>query len=549
MGTVRALAAIALVAACLSRTTPAGADPLPAGARRADPRLERPVTFQADRVRVADLLARLAEQTGVALSAGTNGDGAGDEVVTVAFRSLQLAEALDALWSLFSHQGGEWHWLRDGALGSPRYRLLRPRAAQLLPFRLKQLTESIWWEHVEKMRAAVRLSPEALQEAARSDPVLRACFPTPNTRMERGLRLFFTHFTEEQQREILAGKRQPTVPIRDLGQPGLEMVRLLWDRALPTRAGDYSALPESAEFYVGVRPGSTPTMFIQFGDLGGYGYLGGLVVRGEWAERLRALWLMRGDSLESDLAEAVVPRQTRPAPTEPLMVLDRLRELSEDAPLSLLAWSVPSIPPKQVNPHEPGSPGGKKLSEFLTILSKTPFYSVHKWRGRVLLLNELMWFEGAARGETVPFAEIVELRRQAEEGNGFLSLRNLARAAGRLSDVQLYSLRGEFDALAHVARWHPIFRLMDHPVRFAGLTSARGLSLRGLTQQLRTLSDPRFEPFLAGGEARALRVTEAPGTKGARQVTLVLLGSGDKVLATSGFSFGPRKPPDSRARP
>ena len=98
------------IAAGLLAASPALGDDLKASEARQDARLEKRVTLSEPRVWLGDLLEKLTAQTGVSLSAGDSGDGAGDPEVTVFVTGTRLKDLMSALWSLVSYRGAEWHW-------------------------------------------------------------------------------------------------------------------------------------------------------------------------------------------------------------------------------------------------------------------------------------------------------------------------------------------------------------------------------------------------------------------------------------------------------
>ena len=111
---------------------PSRADEVTAAMRKADARLQTRVTLRSPRILVGEMLERLSRQSGVTLTADADSLTGGDSVA-VSLRDVPLADAMNALWSLFSYRHAEWDWRRNairGESGRYAYTLARPDYAR-----------------------------------------------------------------------------------------------------------------------------------------------------------------------------------------------------------------------------------------------------------------------------------------------------------------------------------------------------------------------------------------------------------------------------------
>ncbi len=258
--------------------TAVAASPLTGDQKREDPRLSQRVNIQFTQGYVTELMDRLARDTGVQVSAGgaaSIADGAGDERITVYIRTAPLFDVLNAVWSLYSYRGAEWHWERDSKGRTVGYTLRRGRNAQLFPYRLRQASHEAYAAHTEAMLAAVHLPPDQLAALRRRNHAVDRCFESE--RLVSGLRAFVGALSPADQGAVLRGEARITVPRGGLSPSAQQWANSIFEQQLPPSIRPPGRLPPTnVTCYARTAPGFIfPSLILNLDGLGGYAYLGG----------------------------------------------------------------------------------------------------------------------------------------------------------------------------------------------------------------------------------------------------------------------------------
>lgn len=235
----------------------------------------------------------------------------------------------------------------------------------------------------------------------------------------------------------------------------------------------------------------------------------------KWRGKIADGWMLSEDAARDEAAsggelkapdkEALPPEQgERLYP----LVLRRLRQVSDAAPLSLMARlpapgkRTGSIPPNLRKP-----PYGQTVQAFLEALTANQPHLRHKWREGILLLSDPVALLEDSEEARVPWAVFKELRAAREAApSGLLSLAHLFSAARQLTPPQLQHLGDdEFPQLREVAQWHDLYRRLERaPEILERLYTERGAPLSIVASALRT--NPRMEPLLQNPDAAYVRL-------------------------------------------
>jgi hypothetical protein len=517
------LTVLTALALLIPPATPAGCQPVTASRRKDDPRLERPVTVLRARVRVGELLDRLSTYSGVALSAGDRGDGASDPEVAVFAEKVRLGDLMNAIWSLVSYQGAEWHWSRTGRAPGFRYQLERPAAAQLLGARLREQLQADFEAQAARMVDAIDLPPEQLRLLEGRDPGLDSLIGNDRLgfgdRNRGGLRLFRDVLTSEQQIRVLRGHEAARVPFGELPQSGQAWVRDLWAQTGVQESLDGGPfqpvpVPSWVEFRADRLDGEmTPALFILPEKLGGYAYVGGKPFEDWYQRKLQELWMLPGDTRADDAGGRRVPTPvSQPAPRSGEGILAyRLEQLARASDLPVMA----RLPYNERNVKDPRPPYGSTVQGYLQPLWSTLPHLGSKWRHGVLLVAFHPWFLPGEDDTLVPWGLVKHLRQAERDAGGLLTLDDLAAAAAALTEGQLNRLGREFAAMTFVARWRDLFGLYqaspaarEHLASPAGMPIAEVLPLLGPESppKARSLAQRQLKSSLASGRVTAVRL-------------------------------------------
>jgi len=449
---------------------PGRADEVTGAMRKADPRLQTRVTLRSPRILVGELLERLSKQSGVALSADDE-SAAGSDAVAVSLRDVPLADALDALWSLFSYKHMEWDWRRSpikGEAGKYTYKLTRPDYARFQAERLKKLVQADFEAQAQELLDALNMPPDQLKEAAKHDFLLNSLLD--DGRVGPGMRVLAS-LPPGALLTMLRGGPGISMPVSQLppqSQQALEEARA-WLTAkfasehVPEEMIKKST-PEPTQISISVSRDPdqvAPGLYIDTG-MGSGDYFGGGYMEAPWRQKMNANWMQPKDAAE-DPASAralAVPKQP-PAAASRHPLADYLLRSSEVANIPLMA-RLPHNLDETTNAGTISQlPAAKTIGALLEGAAKRPVNLQHKWRGGVLLLTCQNWFMDESEDARLPWAEVRRLRDIEAAGNGFLSLGDLAHAAAVLNTAQMKALGEWFPVMNNAAQWHDFLAFYD----------------------------------------------------------------------------------------
>ncbi len=114
-----------------------------------DPRLEQKVTYSAECMRIADVLAQLSESTGVVMAAGLDKDNwmVYDRKVTLYVTDMKLGDLMHELAGIL-----RFHWSRGGDEGKWTYRLWQDKEQRLEEESLRNLAEDTFSRKLREKR-------------------------------------------------------------------------------------------------------------------------------------------------------------------------------------------------------------------------------------------------------------------------------------------------------------------------------------------------------------------------------------------------------------
>jgi hypothetical protein len=446
--------------------------------RKDDPRLEQRIELRGHAVHVAQVIQAISRESGVRVELGDERDGAGDDQVSFALPGVTVADAMEALWSLLSYRGSEFHWRRVGRAGAYAYQLYRPLRAQALPAQLQEYTEGAVERELLLLNQAARTSGPELERLARDHEIVRV--GRDSRIMLPGVRLFFDVLTPEEQVRVLKAGEQIRKPTSELPRYGRELVDELFNQSgrMGTfgRTVDPIAGPAWVQFYtkhLGVGK-LCRSFFIAVEGLGAHGYAGGTPLNRELQAHLYALWLLPGDERESALEHSPIPRAAPDSnrPTARVSARRRVEQLASASPVPFLARLRPT------DRRDPGPATGTRLDVFLRNLCEQSNNYQKKWRGGVLLMTAPDWWDAESRALTIPWAKARPVRDLLTRSNGFPSIEELQSIAQLLTAPQLKALADEVTLFEHVAEWRDLLTLRAMaPLSWGRLSSPSGLKI------------------------------------------------------------------------
>lgn len=486
---------------------------IPSPLRIDDPRLERTVTVDSDRIALGSLLENLSKQSGVSLRVDER-DTLSGVPVFVSLKSVALADAMNGIWSLLGYSGAPWWWQPDGTQIKRSYTLLPSLAAHNLASRLKNEAVSLYDEHVRVMMRVAGMPVEERKKHVAD--INRSIFlsdkdPTAQNWVEadflwEGLRTIAESASPELQHQIIHGGASLTLALDKMSDDGRLFVKHYVASMSPNMVnadGTQSPRPLPETITISARRHTvTPTLSIFLHDSGGMSFLGGPVVQVGIVNRLGKKWLLPGDTTSNKLESLVSAPSKRldlNASEENELanfpVTKAVRQLATSTPLSILGIL------DDEQPLDPGTPYGQTVEAYLQRVRDYGMTSV-KWRGSVLLLRGPMTF--VDDDFNIPYLLTKRLTSLGVEGRNLFTLAELATVLANLSRNQIARAAMQYALMREVQRFAPLLAVY-YADRDFGRTSGLPLSADLLATLGRVIPLSPNNPIVTG-EAQRLRL-------------------------------------------
>lgn len=458
------------------------------------------------------LIAEISEKSGagVQLDTATLKARGGEELIA-AVPQARVHELMSGIWSLYSQKGGEWHWTRKGRGDAATYELSQGFKGARCEAMLRAEVDRLWVRHAARMMQAATGTDADRLRLARDDRAVRMLvqLESEESRSEifQGLAGVKAMLAADTLLRLLSGQQEIIAPVEGLNAglaESLRITRLRTERLRRQKAQEgfpYRAEPEPDVVTLRVeRSGGDllPSLWYQqalldaetsrpSAEWGGV-LLGGTQATNQGLDDLAALWRLPGD--EATPAKGVIPGgQPPPNPPEgpvkagppapdapPVAVLSpddaRGRGRASGVGAAALKFRIPilaRIPWSFNRGHELQRAGeAETLDAYLAPLSQPGSFVRYKWRGPVLLLSQLTWFQPEFTEVVVPWAAVQRLAEFAGHPGASGVEAALSEVAPQLSGRQWIALGRSFPALRagseyasnyHSARLlHAIFR-------------------------------------------------------------------------------------------
>ena len=498
--------------------------------RKADPRLETPVTLTETRISLGALLERLSAKTGVSLRMDTTSPASGAMLLVFLHRQ-PLADTMNSLYAFFGYRNARWEWHRSGTAGTYDYFFAQTPASRDLAATRKQQAQDAFDAHAKVMLEIARMMPEERKRnAVRIDESL---FNSTNyigkswvqdEETWQGLRAFLDSVKPEEQRKIFAGGTIK-IPMEALTDEGRAFATeeashgktIVNGEAIPNK-------PDGIRFYTQWDSENTAPIFFA----GSVSKMGGLGLEKGLNLRQAAQWLLEGDAKTHPAEAQSIKAPEMPYPSDPAggdtlqtmqskpfqqlnWVTFRLIQMAHEMPQNLIAH----LPDKQT--FDPREPYNKTPEKFLEAVSKGEFAIMRKWRGETLLIEFPAWYRQI--DQNIPYAVWKPFAQAlvANRGRDTLPLPLVAKTSAALSDVQWTHLVTDAPFLEQARTLAGLFGLAQ---RYPDLLREKGATITAdLAADLsHTKPNSYSKPFKVSEAAQALRLHQAPSKATPNQI-------------------------------
>ena len=300
-----------------------------AEAKTRDTRLNQKITDNHRRICIGELLEEISKQTGITILADTR-SGAADIEISCYLEGQPVGQVMDTLWSLVSHQGGEWKWIiSKDVKGAYVYTLIQPTNARNIG---ERLLKGIQEELIDQTEEAIQYldQPDKLKELAKEDkPNIKNLFdPISGSEMMGQLRTFSKLLNKSERRDMIMGKMPPReFPMASLSASERRYADQVIENSaklnptLKTTGGKEDVL---IKYYYDKQQQVSSGVMIgaRSGDIAGGGAVVGSV---QWnalcRKKIYDLWILPEDKAEGEKArlEYIIPENKKePASVDPM---------------------------------------------------------------------------------------------------------------------------------------------------------------------------------------------------------------------------------------
>jgi hypothetical protein len=501
---------------------------LDARARSADPRLNLPLNFDADRMYLGEVLEKVSAQTGVSLSIPPEDPESGIPIICHV-KKIPLADFMNSVWSLVGYSQATWQINSDTPQKPRNYRLLPTAASRALADRLIRETDQNTLKLLDVyLQMAAMTGPERrthihqLAEAMLLDKdEIAAGFVQDVPGIDQHwsmVHLFTTELSAAQQEQVLHGATI-SVPFSEMSAGGQEVIRQFGSQSHSTVNGvPVSDIPDAVRFgfsWYGIGQGTKQMMRkLSVGIVRGSGantmdYMG-IMERG-MQSRLRDGWI-----LPSDLRSKEIQKQ----PVNPLPNLPEKSIWSHVPAFDLVMAQIAEAQNFSfvgVAPEDRNHTSSTGQSTTSTTVSGQPAPrclddlrsqegTMFKWRDGVLLFSYPLWFYGD--DAQYPYAKVKQLResRKGHVDGSPLTLAEIADAVMTLTDVQMKRLAREFGQVDDNKTNRAVFGFYQ---KYPGILAEKGMTTD--LNMITLLKQSKLMPSLVENDSIVkLRITEQP---------------------------------------
>lgn len=465
-----------------------------------DPRLNIPITFDADRMYLGEVLEKVSVQTGVSISISPVDSSSGIPV-SCHVKNLPLIDFMTSLWSLVGFSHATWQIISDADHAPPTYYFLPTVSSRGLASRLDLETQENTLKLARLFLQVAGMTPperqvhihRVAQTLLLSDDVIAAelmqNIPVMNNFWAQ-FRMFTTELSAEQLDQVIHGETI-SLPLSSLNSADQEMMRVFAGHSYSLSNGVRTEVfPDTVRFsftrYLGAKKHMMSNLCIGVGTGGAFATCDFLASM----EFGLALYIYEGWILPSDLRTRDLEK----------MALKALPAFSEESmwrhtpPFDLLLTQIAyaqDVPYISILPEHPDNGTvvsiGKSFEQCFVDL-QTQAGLMHKWRNGVLLYNYPLWFYGD--DAQYPYAVVKHLRESKKRRNGTpLTLPDIADAVITLNDPQMKRLAKEFPQVENNKTMRPLFVFYK---KYPGILNENGmaadLNMLALLKQLKLIS-------------------------------------------------------------
>lgn len=432
-----------------SQIEPAEAAELPVDAVLArERRLDIKLSLAHERIAIGELLDRIGKITGVKLEADDRLAPISGYEVTAVFHDCRARDVLDALRATYHVPPDRWYWERSKGKKETRYFLRRSLPPEAAVEAREQWAHRFRIRQMRKRGEFFASSPERQALLKATDPSLR--YVTPRSPW------FYSFVAPLSEGDLwgLARGQHIELPVERLTPGQRDFIREEYRRSGALGRPDRMQPDELKKIKLYESDG---TIYLDLGEIGAHGVLGGVQLDAEELSASRAEWVGAHDTITAPEKKIPALEEARNSKPEEF-VIRRLTatqifyRLAQKGRLNVIA----DAPPK-LSTHTLTS--DKRLDGNLSDVLKTleSFRIIWKHRADFFLFRPADWPKQRVEGSVI-WPVLRELRSHAAANGGYLEPEDWLTMA-ELEQRQLTALSREFPDAHFISSYQAVIRL------------------------------------------------------------------------------------------
>ena len=342
-----------------------------------DKRLGSKVDIAYEKIYIGELLEEIKSSSGIDISASDKDKMAGIPIM-IYMKDKTVASVMNALWSFISYNGAVCDWKVNGTGDNAKYIFIRPKTSIDLPGKLSDDIQSEFENHAKALLELAK-SPEGKKNADtfESDFINRS-----SQRTRDGIATLAESLQEKDIDSLMKGKKTVTISIDQLSSKGRGFVEYAFKQASPKIVDpDTGAILQEVPFpktiKIQVDNSSVPCLFIEIGDMGGHGYIGGRMFMDKQLEKISRDWMLPCDKKQNEILEKTLLSSKGSS-----NVPDKIKVIFDLKNISIISSPMDENDNKSL----PDLNGGS-LGDFLRDSKKSSKGIIYKWNNDVLLFS------------------------------------------------------------------------------------------------------------------------------------------------------------------
>jgi hypothetical protein len=457
-----------------------------------DPRLDSKITIKREKIFLGEFLEEISKQSGIAFIVSDKDRMAGLPL-TVSIKDQSVANCLNALWSFVSYSSAICRWEAIKSNHIISYKFIRSNNSMYLNERLLAEEKKEFGNHIDKLLDTSRNTQGNFDSSLDKSSLEGGFLSRAIGRTKEGINLLADNLSNGDLKDLISKNKSLEIPFGNLDPKSKKFVTDIYGKSngkIVNRdtGAELSSIPFPKTIKIRANtPENNPgdpvsCIFIEIGDLGGYGYIGGNTFNKYFAHKISEGWILLQDSPHS----ANEKKEMKPGYFKKnASVFEKITNIAEANNIPLIC----AIP--ESNNVFISNPKQISLADYLDKMEDSPVKFIHKWNGNFLLLSYSYWFYNDIETRRVHWEMLKMLRMNKDKFIGVNDnliippLELMAEIGNACSLSEMNAMVKEVGFLESVISWQDFMRnLARHGNAVSEIQTINGISIIGYKKDL-----------------------------------------------------------------